>query len=174
MRVRSDARGRRRVRGFQPGHTLVLPLQDNENERWRINGNGAAVTDRANRTAIGAVVLRLGGSGRRRVLRRRHSRADRRHVERVGNGVGDDAKRCDRCHQLHQDRKQHDWNENFQPPSHDFPQNASGVVAPAPLIVENGWCCATRTQAVLSRTEDAGRGLQRLGLAVPAKTTPGE
>jgi hypothetical protein len=46
---------------------------------------------------------------------------------------------------LHQDREQHDWNSYFQPPSHDFPQNALGVLPPASMLVEN--TCALAVDA---------------------------
>jgi hypothetical protein len=51
----------------------------------------------------------------------------------------------DRRKQLH--REQHDWNEYFQPPSHDFPLGAVSVVSPATGLLngqlgyrfDNGW-----------------------------------
>jgi hypothetical protein len=38
---------------------------------------------------------------------------------------------------LHQNREQYDWNQNFQPPSHEVPQDAIIVLPPALSLVEN-------------------------------------
>jgi hypothetical protein len=65
-----------------------------------------------------------------------HPSADRGHGEGIGHSVCDDAKRRNRRKQLHHNREQHDWNECFQPPSHDFPKSASGVIAPRRVDVE--------------------------------------
>jgi hypothetical protein len=65
-----------------------------------------------------------------------HPSADRGHGEGIGHSVCDDAKRRNRRKQLHQNREQNDWNECFQPPSHDFPKSASGVIAPRRVDVE--------------------------------------
>jgi hypothetical protein len=92
----------------------------------------------ARRTKHAAVsVIMLGfGRSRLRIRRGRHFSTDRRHVEGVGGGGGDNAKCRDRRNQLHQYREQHDWNKYFQPPSHDFPRNASHVLPFASPVVE--------------------------------------
>jgi hypothetical protein len=49
------------IRSFQPRDKPVLPLQDDKNQRRRIDRDGAAMADAAEPAAIGAV-LRLQGS----------------------------------------------------------------------------------------------------------------
>jgi hypothetical protein len=93
------------------------------------------MTDRAKRTTISLVMLGFGRS-RLRSGRGRHFRTDRRHVEGIGYRVSHCAKCCDRRNQLHQYREQHDWNDYFQPLSHDFSQNAFGILLLASSLVE--------------------------------------
>ena len=100
------------------------------------------MADRAKHTAISVIMLRLGRS-RLRIRGGHHFRTDRRHIEGIGYGVSDNTKCRDRRKQLHQYREQHDWNKDFQPPSHDLPQNALGVLPLASPLVEITWGVAT-------------------------------
>src|SRR5258708_20725172 len=100
-----------------------MGLQAYKNLRRRRDGSSAAVTGRTKHAAISVIMLGLGGS-RLGILGGRRLRTDRRQIEGIGYGVGDHAKCRDRRKQLHYDREQHDWNELFQSPSHDFPQDA--------------------------------------------------
>ena len=119
--IRADPYGRHRVCCFQPRHKLVLALQIYKNKRGSTEGDGDGMAGPAKGTAITVAVLCPGGRGLD-FGGRRHVGADRRHIERIGGGVGDHAESCDRCNELHQDRQQHDWNECFQPAPHDFPR----------------------------------------------------
>jgi hypothetical protein len=133
--VGADAYGRHRVCSFQPGYALILALQTYKNEhRWR-DGSGAAVADRTKHAAISVIMLGL-GRGCLPVRGSRRFRTDRRHIEGIACGKSDHAKCRNRRKQLHQYREQHDWNEYFQPPSHDFPLGASNVLPPTSLRVE--------------------------------------
>ena len=135
MRIRADPDGRHRIRSFQPRYPLVVALQTYKNERRRIDGDCTAMVGRAKRAATSVIMLRLGRS-RLRFRRGHRFGADRRHIERIGDGVSDHAKCRDRCNELHQNRQQHDWNKYFQPPPHDFPINAAGHLTPALPHVE--------------------------------------
>ena len=96
MGVRANPPGRHRVCSFQPCYVLVLTLQTYKDQWRRFDRNGAAVTGRTKHAAISVIMLRLGG-GRLRIRRGPHFGADRRHVDRIGYCVSDNAKRRDRC-----------------------------------------------------------------------------
>jgi hypothetical protein len=141
-----------------------LTLQTYKNERGRLDGDGAAMPGSTEHAALSAIVLGLGGGGVR-IRWGRHSGTDRCHIERIGCGIRDHAKCRDRRNQLHQYREQHDWNKYFQPPSHDFPQDAPWVsLSPASPLVEIA-CGAASVHAhvrILSF-----RRIQRNKLALP-------
>lgn len=120
--VRADPYCRYQVCGFQPGHPLVLTLQDYENEGRRIDRHREdAMTGCAEHTATAVRLLRRSCS---RIGRgRHHFRADRSRGHRVRDRIGNKAKCRDRREHLHQQRQHYDWNE-FQPSSHNCPQNA--------------------------------------------------
>jgi hypothetical protein len=115
--VRSDANSRYRNGCFQPGYSLVQALKSYKNQRRRIEGDCTAMTAHAIGTAV-SVVMRCPGRIRLGVRSGRHPGTEGRQIERIGRGIGDNAKRCDRRHQLHQNRQHHDWNKYFQPPPH--------------------------------------------------------
>ena len=133
--VRADPLSWNRIYSFQPCYALVLALQTDKNQRGRLDGGGAAVTGRTKYAALSVIMLRVGRS-RMRIRGGRHFRTDRRRIERIGCGVSDHAKCRDRRKQLHQYREQHDWNKDFQPPSHDYPQTAQRVLPLASPLVE--------------------------------------
>jgi len=156
LRVRTDTNDRYRARRFQPRYELVLALQGDENQRRRIDGYGAAVADTAHRAANGNMMPGLSWSGLGRALRRKRPGTDRRHVKRVRHRICDDAKRRDRCKQLHQNRKHHDWNKTFQPPSHHFPQKR--IVSPTPTYLLCRECRRGRGTDKSSRNKRARKG----------------
>src|SRR5580704_18622125 len=78
------------------------------------------MADRAKPAATSVVMLSLGGSRVPFISGRHHLGTDRSHVKGIARGISDRAKCSYRCRQLHHNSEQHDWNENFQPPSHAF------------------------------------------------------
>src|ERR1700682_4764211 len=117
------------------------------------------MTGRTKHAAISVIMRRLGRS-RLRIRGGHHSGTNRRHIEGIGYGVSDHAKCRDRRKQLHQYREQHDWNKYFQPPSHDFPQNALGVLPLASPLVEIT-CGVASVHARWSRDFIRARGALR-------------
>ena len=133
--VRSDPNGRHEVCGFQPRDQLVQALQTYKDGRWRLASNGGAMGSHTKNATASLIMLPFCGS-RRCILGGPHFGACRRHVEGISCGKSNHAKRRDRRKQLHHDRKYHDWNKYFQPPSHDYPQDAPSVLPLASLLVE--------------------------------------
>ena len=115
--VRAGTNDRYRLGGFEPRYLLILALQAYKNQRRRIHGDCAAMAAHAIGTAV-FVTMRRAGRIRLGIRSGRHPGTDRRQIERIGRGIGDNAKGCDRRHQLHQNRQHYDWNKYFQPPSH--------------------------------------------------------